>query len=248
MIFTIARKEFRSLFAAPSTWVMLALLQFMFAWLYFARMDDYRQVQAQLAQLDNAPGATIAIAAPMCSALALALMLLIPLFTMRLIAEERRNQTWVLLLTAPVSAAHIVLGKFLGLLALLVLIVAGCAAMLATLLLGTQADIGLMLANLLGVLLLAASYAALGLYFSALNRQPVIAAVSALGLSFALWLLEMSASDNRSFLRALSPTAHFQNLNMGLVNSADLVYFALLIATLLWLTIRQLTEERRHPT
>ncbi len=246
MIYTIAKKEFRSLFAAPSTWAMLALLQFLFAWFYFARLDDYLQVQAQLAQLGNAPGATIAIAAPLCSALALLLMLLIPLFTMRLIAEERRNQTWVLLLTAPVSATHIVLGKFLGLLLLLALIVAGCAAMAATLLLGTHADVGLLLANFLGVLLLAASYAALGLYFSALNRQPVIAAVSALGLSFALWLLEMSTSDNRSFLRAISPSAHFQNLNVGLVNSADLVYFALFIATLLWLTVRQLARERRH--
>ena len=246
MILTIAKKELRGLFTAPSTWLMLALLQFLFAWFYFARMDDYLQVQAQLAQLDNAPGATIAVAAPLCSALALMLMMLIPLFTMRLIAEERRNQTWVLLLTAPVSATHIVLGKFLGLLSLLVFILAGCAAMLATLLLGTHADVGLMLSNLLGVLLLAASYAALGLYFSALNKQPIIAAISSLGLSFGLWLLEMSAGDSRSFLRAISPNAHFQNLNMGLVNSADLIYFALLIAVLLWLTIRHLNDERLH--
>ncbi|MDP1635508.1 MAG: ABC transporter permease subunit [Gallionellaceae bacterium] len=246
MILTIARKEFRSLFAAPSTWWMLALLQFLFAWFYFARMDDYLQVQAQLAQMGNAPGATIAIAAPLCGALALMLMMLIPLFTMRLIAEERRNQTWALLLTAPVSSTHIVLGKFLGLLLLLALIIAGAAAMLATLVLGTHADIGLMLSNLLGVLLLAAAYAALGLYFSALNKQPVIAAAGALGLSFGLWLLEMSVSDNRSFLRAISPNAHFQNLNMGLINSADLIYFALFTATLLWLTVRQLDDERRH--
>ncbi|HLP98689.1 MAG TPA: ABC transporter permease subunit [Sideroxyarcus sp.] len=246
MILTIAKKEFRSLFAAPSTWWMLALLQFLFAWFYFARMDDYLQVQAQLAQLDNAPGATIAVAAPLCSALALMLMMLIPLFTMRLIAEERRNQTWVLLLTSPVSTTHIVLGKFLGLLLLLALIVAACAAMLATLLLGTRADIGLMLTNVGGVLLLSASYAALGLYFSALSKQPIIAAAGTLGLSFGLWLLELSASDSRSFLRAISPSAHFQNLNMGLVNSADLIYFALLIAVLLWLAIRQLNDERRH--
>jgi ABC-2 type transport system permease protein len=248
MIRIIAKKEFRSLFAAPSTWWILALMQFLFAWFYFGRMDDYLQVQAQLAQLGNAPGATISIAAPLCSVLALMLMILIPLFTMRLIAEERRNQTWVLLLTAPVSATHIVLGKFLGLLLLLVFIVAGCAAMLATLLLGTHADIGLMVSNILGLLLLAASYAALGLYFSALNKQPIIAAISALGLSFGLWLLDMTASDNRSFLRAISPSAHFQNLNTGLVNSADLIYFILVIATLLWLTIRHLNDERLHAT
>jgi ABC-2 type transport system permease protein len=245
MILAIAKKEFRSLFASPSTWWMLAVMQFIFAWFFFGRMDDYLQVQAQLEQLNNAPGATISVAAPLCSVLALMLMMLIPLFTMRLIAEERRNRTWVLLLTAPVSATHIVLGKFLGLILLLALIVAGCAALLATLMLGTHADIGLMLTNLLGVLLLAASYAALGLYFSALNKQPIIAATSALGLSFGLWLLDLSASDNRGFLRSISPSAHFQNLNMGLVNSADLIYFALFISTLLWLTIRHLNDERR---
>ncbi len=245
MIRTIAIKEFRSLFAAPSTWWMLALMQFLFAWIYLARVDDYLQVQMQLAQLDTSPGATISIAAPLCNVLALMLMILIPLFTMRLIAEERRNQTWVLLLTAPVSATQLVLGKFLGLLLLLILIVAGCAAMLTTLLLGTHADIGLMSSNILGLLLLAASYAALGLFFSALNKQPLIAAISALGLSFALWLLDMTASDNRSFLHAISPSAHFQNLNSGLINSADLIYFVLVIATLLWLTIRQLNDERR---
>jgi len=118
--------------------------------------------------------------------------------------------------------------------------------MLATLLLGTYADIGLIVANLLGVLLLSASYAALGLYFSALNKQPIIAAIGALGLSFGMWLIEMNTSDNRSFLSAISPNAHFQNLNMGLLNSADLIYFALLITTLLWLTVRQMNDERRH--
>ncbi len=245
MIFTIAGKESRSLFAAPSTWWMLALLQFLFAWFFFARMNDYLQVQAQLAQMDNAPGATMSIAAPLCSVLALMLMMLIPLFTMRLIAEERRHKTWVLLLTAPVSSTQIVLGKFFGLLLLLALIVGACSVMLATLFIGTHADIGLLLANILGVLLLAGSYAALGLYFSALNNQPIIAAISPLALSFGLWLLELSASDSR-FLRAISPNAHFQNLNAGLVNSADLVYFVLVTVTLLWLTIRRLNDERRR--
>jgi ABC-2 type transport system permease protein len=245
MILTLAKKELRSLFAAPSTWWLLALLQFLFAWFYFARMDDYLHVQAQLAQLDNAPGATIAIATPLCGALALMLMMLIPLFTMRLIAEERRNQTWLLLATAPISSSHIVLGKFVGLLSLLSLIIAGGALMLFTLALGTHADFGLIFSNIGGVWLLAASYAALGLYLSALTRQPIVAAISALAISFGLWLLDMSAADSK-LLRALSPTSHFQNLNMGLINSADLVYFALFIGAFLWLTIRQLDNERRY--
>jgi ABC-2 type transport system permease protein len=245
MILTLTKKELRSLFAAHSTWWLLALLQFLFAWFFFARMDDYLQVQAQLAQSDSAPGVTIAVAAPLCSALALMLMMLIPMFTMRLIAEERRNRTWILLMTAPVSSTHIVLGKFCGLLTLLSLIIVGCGVMLFSLALGTRADFGLILSNIGGVWLLAASYAALGLYLSSLTRQPIVAAVSAIALSFGLWMLDMSASDS-PLLRALSPTSHFQNLNMGLINSADIVYFALFIGTFLWLTISRLDNERRY--
>ena len=60
MILTIARKEFRSLLALPSTWLILGGLQFMFAWFFLARLDVFLQVQAQLAQSANAPGATLA--------------------------------------------------------------------------------------------------------------------------------------------------------------------------------------------
>jgi len=241
MITILARRELRSLFAAPATWWMLALLQFILGWFFLARVDDYLQVQAQLAQMNSAPGATISVAAPLAGALGLLLLMLIPLFSMRLIAEERRNQTWPLLASAPIFARQIVLGKFAGLLAFLSLIIAAAGLMMLTLWQGTPADPGLIAANLLGLWLLAASYAALGLYCSALTRQPVVAAFSALAMSFGLWLLEMGNGT----VRALSPNAHFQNLNVGLVGSSDLVYFALFIALFLLLAIRHLQAEQQ---
>lgn len=240
MIRLLARKEFRCLFAAPSTWWMLALLQFIFAWFFLARLDDYLLVQAQLAQSGNAPGATISIAAPLANVLSIVLMMLIPLFTMRLIAEERRNQTWILLSTAPISSVHIVLGKFLGLLALLSLIIVACGLMMCAIALGTHVDVGLIASNVLGVWLLAASYAALGLYFSALTRQPIVAAFGALAVSLGLWMLEMS----NGMVRVLSPTVHFQALNSGLINSSDLVYFGLFIGAFLGLTLYHIRRER----
>ncbi len=240
MILTLFKKEFHNLFTAPSTWVMLALLQFIFGWFFLARLDDYLQVQAQLAQMDNAPGATVSIASPLASVLALMLMMLIPLFTMRLIAEERRNRTWVLLATSPISATHIVLGKFLGLLAALTLVIVASVLMMCVLSLGTHADYGLILSNAFGLWLLAASYAALGLYLSSLTQQPIAAAISALAISFGLWMLDMSSG----MLRALSPNAHFQSLNVGLVSTGDLGYFVLFIACFLALAIRRIHDER----
>ncbi len=246
MIYTIARKEFRSLFATPSTWLILAALQFIFAWFFLARLDAYLQMQAQLASVANAPGATMSVAAPLFGTLALMLMMLVPLFTMRLLAEERRNQTLALLLAAPVSSAQIVFGKFLSLVFFIALIIAACTLMLSILSLGTRLDFGLLLANALGLLLLTTSYAALGLYLSALAKQPIVAALSATALSFGLWLIDIGSADSANSLRALAPTAHAQSFNTGLVLGADLVYFVLFIATFLLLTIWRMDNNRHY--
>ena len=77
MIFTIAHKEFRSIFTTPSTWLILGALQFIFAWFFLARLDAYLQLQTQLAQVANAPGATMSVASPLFGTLALMLMMLI---------------------------------------------------------------------------------------------------------------------------------------------------------------------------
>ncbi|MBI5659206.1 MAG: ABC transporter permease subunit [Nitrosomonadales bacterium] len=246
MIFTIARKELRSLFAAPSTWLILGALQFILAWFFLVRMDAFLQVQAQLAHLASAPGATQAVAAPLFGAAALMLMLLVPVFTMRMIAEERRNRTLALLLTAPVSCAQIVLGKFVGLLLFLLPVVAGCLLMVSALGMGTQLDNGLLLANALGLLLLAASYGALGLYVSSLTAQPAVAAIAALAALSGLWLVETGAAGSDSAWRALAPTSHFESFNAGLFDSGDLVYFLVFCAAFLLLAVRRLNNNRMY--
>lgn len=247
MIRLIAWKELRALFGAPSTWLILGALQFILAWAYLGRLDAFLQVQSQLALVANAPGASEAVVPGLFrDTLGEIVMLVTPLFTMRLLAEERRNQTLVLLLSAPISSARIVLGKFAGLIAFLWLLILWCGAMAATLRLGTPMDLGLLLSNTLGMLLLAASYAALGLYISSLTTQPVVAAVGALATLSGLWLIERSAPDGYRIWHALAPTGHFRNFNSGLLDSSDIAYFVLFCAFFLALTIRRLDDSRSY--
>ena len=89
MILTIAHKEFRNLFATPSTWIILGVLQFIFSWFYLARLDAFLQVQSQLSQLANPPGVTQSVATPVLGTVAFIMMMLVPIFTMRLISEEK---------------------------------------------------------------------------------------------------------------------------------------------------------------
>ncbi|HQS57879.1 MAG TPA: ABC transporter permease subunit [Gallionellaceae bacterium] len=244
MILTIAHKEFRSLFATPSTWFILGGLQFIFAWFFLARLDAYLQVQAQLVQLANPPGATHSVAAPVLATIGFILMMLVPIFTMRLVAEERRNQTLVLLMASPVASWEIIAGKFLGMLLFLSLIIAASFLMLLTLALGTPLDYGLLITNAAGLFMLAAGYSALGLYFSTLTTQPVVAASSTIAALFGLWLIDVAGSSTGTILKALSPTVHFQSFNTGLLLSKDITYFLLFSAICLLLAIRRLNNSR----
>jgi ABC-2 type transport system permease protein len=244
MIRLIAMRELRSLFAMPSTWFILAALQFIFAWFFLARLEAFLQIQPQLAQLANPPGVTNTVAAPMFNTVALLMMMLVPLFTMRLIAEERRNQTLALLLSAPLSDLHIVLGKFLGLLVFLCLLMSGVPLMLYTLSVGTNLDNGLLLSNILGLILLTASYIALGLYISALTAQPIIAAIGALAVLLGLWLADIGAAAEDSPWHSISPLHHFQNFNDGLLDSSDAAFFVLFTIVFLLLAIRRLHNNR----
>jgi ABC-2 type transport system permease protein len=244
MIRLLALRELRSLFAMPSTWFILAVLQFIFAWFFLARLEAFLEIQPQLAQLANPPGVTTTVAAPMFNTVALLLMMLVPMFTMRLIAEERRNQTLALLLSAPLSGRHIVLGKFLGLLIFLVVLMTGVPLMLCTLALGTDLDHGLLLSNILGLLLLTASYIALGLYISALTTQPIIAAIGAFAVLIGLWLADIGAAAEDSPWHSISPFNHFQNFNNGLLDSSDAAFFVLFTAVFLLLTMKRLHNNR----
>ena len=244
MIRLLALRELRSLFAMPSTWFILAVLQFIFAWFFLARLEAFLEVQPQLAQLANPPGVKITIAAPMFNTIALLLMMLVPMFTMRLIAEERGNQTFALLLSAPLSGARLVLGKFFGLLIFLAVLITGVPLMLYTLALGTAIDHGLLLSNMLGLLLLTASYVAVGLYISALTTQPVIAAIGALAVLVGLWLADIGAAAENSPWHFISPLYHFQNFNAGLLDSSDAAFFVLFSAVFLLLAIRRIHNNR----
>src|SRR5437868_5794996 len=115
MIFTIAAKELKGLFASPLAWMVLTAVQVISGYAFLKRLDDFLQIQPQLIQLASPPGVTELVVAPLYATTAIVLLFAVPLLGMRSIAEERRNQTMVFLTSAPVSMTAIVVGKFLGL-------------------------------------------------------------------------------------------------------------------------------------
>lgn len=244
MILTIAGKELRRLFASPLAWVILAFLQFIFALFFVLGLRAFFDTQAQMAMLQGAPGFTAYVVEPSFGAARIILLMVVPLLSMRLIAEERRNQTLPFLISAPVTITEVVLGKFLGLLAFLCVAVGLLAFMASSLYLGGKLDLGLLAANVVGLLLLAASFAVVGLYLSSLTSHPLVAGVGTYGLLLLLWLINAGATDPDSPLHMLSLIKHYDTFAKGTVAVNDLVYYIVLIVLFLLLSIRRLDADR----
>jgi len=248
MVFAIAGRELRSLFVSPLAWSILAVVQLILAYIFLTQLDLYMTVQSRLLGIEGAPGVTEMIVAPLLGGAATVLLLVVPLITMRLVSEERRSQTLSLLFSAPISMTEIVLGKFVGVMGFLLIMLLMILVMPLSLLAGGSLDLGMLAAGGLGLLLLLASFAALGLFMSTLTEQPTVAAVSSFGLLLLLWIIdwagEANAEQASQLFAYLSLLRHFQSLLQGVFDSGDLVYYLLFIGVFLILSIRRLDADR----
>ncbi len=250
MILTIAARELRSLFLSPLAWSILAVTLFILAYLFLSQIEAYVTLQPRLAALEGAPGVADIVVAPLLADAAVVLLLVTPLVTMRVLSEERRNGTISLLFSAPLSMTEIVVGKYLGVVAFFLILLGLLALMPLSLLAGTELDLGKLAAGLLGLALVVSAFAAIGVYMSSLTEQPTVAAVTTFGLLLLLWIIDWAGNrqmDESNTLAGLSMLRHYEPLLKGLFNSADVVYYLLVILLFIGFSIRRLDAHRLQP-
>lgn len=244
MILTIAGKELRSLFASPMAWVILALLQLMLSLFFSNAVAGYFEAMQGSMRPEERIGFTAFVIPQTFGVAVLVLLTAVPLLTMRQIAEERKNQTMVFLFSAPVSLFEIVLGKFVGLMVFISVVVGLLLAMALSWNVATDLDTAHVLTNALGLWLMTAAFAALGIFMSSLTQQPIIAAIISFIALLGLVIIDRFAVDPESALNYLSLMRHFESFATGVLNSSDIAYFILFITTFLVLTVRRLDADR----
>jgi ABC-2 type transport system permease protein len=248
MTWHIAWREMRNLFLSPLAWCTLAVAQFLLAFVFLGQLEYFvTTIQPRLLAIEGAPGVTDLVAMPVLNSATMVLLLIVPLLSMRSIAEERRTGTLRLLMSAPVSTHEIVLGKYLGLTGLLLVMIAMILLMPVSLTIGTSLDWGKLAAGALGLVLLVGAFAAAGVFMSTLTAQPVVAAISTFGLLLLLLILDWAGSVEVRFSELfsyLSLQRHMQALQTGTFNSADVIYFLLFIVAFLGVAVRRLDAGR----
>ncbi len=178
----------------------------------------------------------------------LVLLLIAPLLTMRLFAEERRQGTLELLWTYPVRDASLIAGKYLAALVVLVAMLALTLSHPAAIALIYPLDFGSVLVGYLGLFLLGAAFLACGIFVSSLTESQLVAGTVTFGLLLFFWVLTWNqAAANDRLVAALTQVSLFDRFYLfarGAIDSKDLVFFVLFITFFLFLTL--LSLEARH--
>jgi ABC-2 type transport system permease protein len=228
----IARKELRILFLSPLAWVFLAA--FLFLGGVFFHLGLAVSGEASMR--------------PVLGNLAIVLLFCLPLVTMRTFSEETRVGTLELLMTAPIPLGALILGKWLATLAL-------CGALLlltlpypAILFLYGTPDPGALFTAYLSLGLLCAAFSAAGLFVSSVARDQMVAGVGTVLLLLPFWLADAARDLLPDWLGPvldrLSLLEHVRGFSRGVVDTADLVWFAGFTGVFLFLTWRSLESRR----
>ena len=253
-IWVIAEKEFRSLFVSPIAYVVLTGFLLLGGWFFFNLLFRFTYLMTLYTGLQNFEGMQSLnlnehVMAPLLHNLTIVLVIMIPIITMRAFAEEKRSGTYELLLTSPLTVTEIVLGKFLGCIAFIAVMILLTGIYPVILLLYGNPEMGILAAGYLGLFLLSTVFVSVGLLTSSLTENQIVAAVSCfvtlLLLYVISWPAETTGSALGSMLKYLSVIEHFGEMVKGLIDTKDLVYYVSLTALSLFLTHRSVEASRQ---
>ena len=250
---TIAGREVRSYFSSPVAYVLLAVYLALAGYFFFALLSAFNQSLAIYSMMRNPEmlqrfNLNEMVIRPLLHNMSVLLIFVIPAITMRMFPEEKTQGTYELLLTSPVRVSEIVLGKFLGGLVLVGLMVALSGFFGLLLRNYGNPELPMMLTGYLGLALMAISFLAIGTLISSFTDNVVVAytgALFALLLLYTIgWLGETVQGPWGTLVKYVSITDHFQELLKGLVDTKDLVYFATVLVVSLFLTQRSVESVR----
>ena len=247
----VLRKELTIYFTTPIFYLMgfffLLIQGFLFYFIYFNYFQTASFQVSQNPQLAAMLDPYQVVFRSFFEDLGFIFLLITPILTMRLLAEEKRSGTSELIFTYPLPDWAVILGKFLAALVVLAtfLLFTLCYPIIFAFL--TKMDWGQIASGYVGVLLLGGACLALGLFASSLTQNQIIAAITAFALLLLFWLIGAQqdvGSAPAAFLSAISLREHLPNLAKGVIDTKDLLFYLCFTYFFLFLTKRQLESRR----
>jgi ABC-2 type transport system permease protein len=250
-VWPIFKKEMRLYFTSPVAWVVFTIFLVIAGYFFYSIFAFFTLASMQSAMnpaMARDLNVTDSVMRPLFSNISVILLLLMPVVTMRLFAEERRSGTIELLLTYPVRDGAVLAGKYLAALALYAIMIALTLLYPAIVVYFARLEWGPVLTGYLGLLLMGATFIAVGVFASSVTENQIVAAITTFGVLLIFWVLGWSADYAGGavgrVLQFLSILEHNESFAKGVVETKDVLYYVNFIALALFLTLRSLEARR----
>jgi ABC-2 type transport system permease protein len=253
-VLAIAHKELRSYFASPIAYVVIGFFAILFA-VFFVNILAVFQEMSMRAGMGMGMGPEAVnvnqmLIAPTMQNVAVVLLFTLPMVTMRTYSEEKRSGTIELLLTSPLTDFQIVMGKFLGGMALYLAMLAVTVVPISLLFLFGNPEWKPVVTGYLGLILMGGCFLSLGLFISSLTRNQIIAAMVTFAVFLLFWIINWFTSSSlagpttTSVLNYLSIIEHLNDFTRGVLDTKHFIYYVSFIGFSLFLTVRSVDSER----
>lgn len=228
----IAERELKSFFVSTVAWIIAAAFMAMCGFLFTVILLNSNEASLRF----------------LISNLSVILLFVAPFLTMRLLAEENRLGTVELLLTNPVRDIEVVVGKFLGVMGFVMVMLILTLYFPALLFVFGTPDPGPIISGYVGVILQAGAFMSIGLAISSLTENQIVAAFLAFAINLVLWLSESISqfvgSPLSTVMQKISITKHFEDFPRGVIDSSHVIFFVSVVVVALFLTYLSLQSRR----
>ena len=247
----IFKRELRAYFVSPIAYVVMVMFLTIAGYFFYSSFAFFNFIGFQAMSnpmMARNLNVTEGVLRPLYGNLGVILLFMMPLLTMRLFAEEKKQGTIELLLTYPVRDLAAVLAKFSACLAVYTIMLALTAVYPVLLIIFAQPEVGPILAGYLGLFLLGAAFIALGALASSLTENQIVAAAISFGFLLIFWVIGWSSQFAGSgigwLLSHLSLLEHFDSFPKGIIDTKDVIFYLNFMVFCLFLTLRSLESHR----
>ena len=250
-IWAIFKKEIKTYFTSPIAYVVITVFLVLIGFFFYSLIWWFNSQSLQMAQNPYSYqqlNINQMVYSPLFQNMSIILLLMIPLLTMRLFSEEKKSNTDELLYTCPISINQIILGKyFASLFVLLAMLFLTGILSIFTFAYGNP-ELVPILNGYLGLFLQGAAFIAVGIFFSSLTENQIVAAILTFGTLLLFWILNWTSYSAggiwKDVLNYLSFIQHFEDMTRGILDTTDIVYYISFIFFGLFLT-HSVIQSRR---
>ena len=249
-ILAIAHKELRAYFASPIAYIVIGFFALLYGIFFTAVMRYFASQSMQAGLMGGAQSMNVnqQLIRPVLQNVTVVVLFLLPMITMRTYAEEKRSGTIELLLTSPITDFEIVMGKFLGAMALYGAMLAVTLFHFGVLFIYGRPEWKPILTSYLGLLLFGGCFVSVGLFISSLSKNQIVAGAVTFSVFLVLWVItwlgNFAGPTGEKVTTYLSIVDHFDDFTKGVIDTSHLVYYLSFITFGLFLTAKSVDSER----